>query len=159
MSEDRDEVNDFLFGGGAKSFPFDAVGDSVTGEITHMEKRQQTDLQTGQPATWDDGNPKMMLVVKLQTDLQEDEDDSGERSVYLRGGNPQAVTGTGTSSLGAVREAVKASKAAGGLEQGGLLTLTYSGEGKASGRAFSPPKLYTAVYKAPVMAVNLDDMA
>lgn len=159
MSNDRDEFNDFLFGGGAKAFPFDNMGDSVTGEIMHMEKRQQTDLQTGQLAFWDDGNPKMMLVVKLQTDLRDDEDDDGERSVYLRGGNPTAVKGEGTSSLAAVRDAVKKAKSANGIEMGAVLTLTYSGEGKASNRGFNAPKLYTAVYKPPSMAVNLDEMA
>lgn len=155
----NDDFNDFLFGGGAKAFPFEALGDEVTGEIIHMEKRQQTDMQTGQPSFWDDGNPKMMLVVKLMTSLRDDEDDDGERSVYLRGGNPVAVKGEGTSSLAAVRDAVKKSKSPNGIEMGAVLTLKYSGEGKASNRGFNPPKLYTAVYRPPSMAVDLDEMA
>jgi len=76
-----DEVNDFLMGQGAKSFPFDKVGDQVTGEIVDASKQQQTNMEDGKPAFWDDGNPKMMVVVTLQTDLKDDEDDDGKRTV------------------------------------------------------------------------------
>jgi hypothetical protein len=154
-----DDINDFLMGGGGKAFPFEAVGDSVTGEIIHMDKRQQTHIETGAPLFWDDGNPKMMLVLQLQTDLQDDEDDDGIRNVYLRGGNPTVASGEGTSTLNAVRDAVKAAKAPNGIEIGGVLTLAHTGMGKASSRAMNAPKLYKATYKVPSSAVSLDEMA
>lgn len=156
---ERDEINEFLMGSGGKSFPFDAIGDTVTGTILDMRKRQQTDLESGEPQFWQNGDPKMMLVVTLQTQLQEDDNDEGLRNVYLRGGNFEASKGKGTSSLNAVKEAVRKSGVSGGIEMGGTLTLAFTGEGKSSNRAYNPPKLYTAQYEGPNRSVDLDDMA
>jgi hypothetical protein len=153
-----DDANDFLFGGGAKAFPFDNVGDTVTGRIVSMEKRQQSDMQTGKPAFWDDGNPKMMLMVAIQTDMHESDDDDGMRSVYLRGGNHTAVSGKGTSSQMAVKDAVRRSGSE-RIETGGTLTMQFSGIGKQANKGFNPPKLYVASYKAPSYAVDVDDLA
>jgi hypothetical protein len=152
-----DDANDFLFGGGAKAFPFDNVGDTVTAVIVAMEKRQQTDMQTGKPAFWDDGNPKLMLMVTLQTDLSDGEDDDGMRSVYLRGGNHVAVSGKGTSSQLAVKDAVR--RSGGKIESGGTLSLQFSGIGKQANKGFNPPKLYVASYKSPSYAVDMDELA
>jgi hypothetical protein len=159
MPETRDDVNEFLMGSGAKAFPFDAIGDRVRGTIVAMQKRQQTDMQTGEPAFWANGDPKYMLQVTLQTELQDTDDDEGTRSVYLRGGNYVPVKGKGQSSLNAVKDAVRASGSANGIEPGGNLMLEYSGEGKASSKGFNPPKLYVAEYKAPSYGVDIDEMA
>jgi hypothetical protein len=153
----RDEINEFLMGSGGKSFPFDNIGDTVTGVIVDMRKRQQTDLETNEPQFWQNGDPKMMLVISLQTKLSDSDDDEGVRNVYLRGGNYEAVKGRGTSSLVAVKEAVR--KAGSDIEPGGTLTLEYSGQGKSSNRAYSPPKLYSAIYEPPNRAVDLDELA
>lgn len=154
-----DDVNDFLMGNGAKAFPFENMGDTVKGTIVSMKKQQQTDMTTKQPAYWDNGDPKMMLVVVLQTELQDEDDDEGLRSIFLRGGNPKAVKGKGTSSLVAVKDAVKRSGTKKGIEEGGTLTLQYAGEGERSNRAFNPPKLYLANYEPPSFAVDLNEMA
>lgn len=154
-----DEINEFLMGTGGKSFPFDSIGDSVTGVIVDLKKRQQTDLESGEPQFWANGDPKMMLMVTLQTQLSETDEDEGLRNVYLRGGNFAPIKGKGTSSLVAVKEAVRKSGAADGIQTGGTLTLEYSGEAKASNRAYNPPKLYTAVYEQPSHAVDLDELA
>jgi hypothetical protein len=154
-----DDANDFLFGGGAKAFPFENIGDKVAGEIKAMKKQQQTDMQSGDPVFWNNGDPKMMLRIELQTDLQDTEDDEGMRSVYLRGGNFVAVKGTGTSSLLAVKDAVRRSGSTAGIEIGGILTVEFTGLGQAANKGFSPPKLYTASYRAPMVSVSLDDLA
>lgn len=159
-----DEASDFLFGGGAKAFPFDNMGDTVTGRIVGTQKRQQTDMQTNKPAVWDDGNPKMMLMVTLQTDLAESDEDDGLRTVYLRGGNHVVVTGKGASSQVAVRDAVRRGNLAVGnepnkFEIGATLTLQFSGIGKQANKGFNPPKLYVASYKPPTYAVDIDDLA
>lgn len=152
-----DEVNEMLFGGGAKAFVFESLGDTVEGEIVSAQTRQQTSLDTGKPATWDDGSPKKMIVIVLQTTLREHDEDDGLRSIYLRGGNFQVENGKGTSSQVAVRDAVKRSGAK-ALEVGGMLKMRWSGMGKGK-RGFNPPKLYEAAYKAPVTNIMLDDMA
>src|SRR5215510_4915631 len=144
-----DEINEFLMGSGGKSFPFDSIGDRVSGVIVDLKKRQQTDLESGEPQFWANGDPKMMLVVTLQTQLSDSDDDEGLRNVYLRGGNFTPVKGKGTSSLIAVKEAVRKSGATDGIQIGGYLALEYSGEAKASNRAYNAPKLYTSEYEVP----------
>lgn len=156
---ERDEINDFLNGSNAKAFAFDSVGDTVTGVIVEMKKTQQTDMETGKPVYWDNGDPKMMLRITLQTELQDDSEDEGVRSVYLRGGNFTASKGKGTSSLVAVKDAVRRSGTTDGIQPGGKLTLQYSGEGAKPNKGFNAPKLYTAHYEAPSFAVDLDEMA
>jgi hypothetical protein len=152
-----DEVNEMLMGGGGKAFAFENLGDTVEGEILSATTRQQTSLDTGKPATWDDGSPKKMIVVVLQTSLRDNDEDDGARSVYLRGGNFVVASGKGSSSQVAVRDAVKRAGAK-GLEVGGYLKMRYSGVGPGK-RGFNPPKLYEAAYKAPVTSIALDDMA
>jgi hypothetical protein len=156
---ERDEINEFLMGSGAKAFAFDNIGDTVTGTIVEMKKVQQTDMDSGKPVFWDNGDPKMMLRVTLQTTLNDGDDDEGLRSVYLRGGNFTAVHGKGTSSLVAVKDAVRRSGTTDGIQPGGKLTLQYSGEGAKPNRGFNAPKLYTAAYEVPSFAVDLDEMA
>lgn len=156
---ERDEINDFLMGKGAKAFPFDAIGDRVKGTIVAMQKRQQTDMQTGDPAFWANGDPKMMLQVSLQTEIQDGDDDEGMRSVYLRGGNYSPAKGKGTSSLIAVKDAVRKSGSEKGIEVGGVLTLEFTGEARSSNKGFNPAKLYTADYAPPSYSVDLDELA
>jgi hypothetical protein len=156
---ERDEINDFLMGNGAKAFPFENMGDTVTGQIVEMKKQQQTDLDTGEPQFWKNGDPKMMLRITLQTDASDSSEDEGLRAIYLRGGNPTAVKGKGTSSLVAVKEAVKKSGATDGIQVGGTLTLQYAGEGEKPNRAFNAPKLYVASYKPPAYGIDMDEMA
>ena len=159
MKVPNDDVNDFLMGNGAKAFPFENLGDKVSGQIVEMKKQQQTDMQTGEPVFWNNGDPKMMLRITLQTDLQDSEDDEGLRSVYLRGGNPVAVKGSGTSSLVAVKDAVRRSGAPDGIQPGGILTLEFSGYGQAANKGFNPPKLYLASYRPPIASIDMDDLA
>lgn len=159
MSQTRDEVNDFLMGGSGKAFEFATLGDTVSGTITDMRKRQQTDFQTGAPMYWNDGSPRMMLQITLQTELQESEGDEGLRNLYLRGGNYTAVRGKGFSSLVAVKDAVKRSGAPDGIQIGGKLTLQYSGEGPAPTKGMNQSKLYTATYQPATYSVDLDELA
>lgn len=156
MPDTRDDVNEFLMGSGAKAFSFDNIGDKVRGTIVSMDKRQQTDMDTGDPVFWANGDPKYMLQVTLQTELQHSDDDEGMRSVYLRGGNYTPAKGKGSSSLNAVKDAVKRSGTDKGIEISGDLSLEYTGEAKAG--AFKA-KLYTAEYRPPSYSVDIDEMA
>lgn len=153
-----DDINDFLNGGGGKAFPFDNLGDTVKGTIVSMAKRQQNDMTTGKPKYWDNGDPVMMVVITLETDMREDDEDDGMRNVYLRGGKFDIAEGKGTSSATAVRDAVKRSKAPNGIEVGGTLSLQWSGNAPKKG-GHNPAKLYSAAYKPPTMNIDLDEMA
>ena len=139
-----------LASGGSASFPFQSIGDSVTGKILNLEELQQTDLQTGEVKTFTNGQPMMMYRVELQTGLRDGEMDDGVRSVYLKGSKkPESQ-----SSLAAVLQAVLTATGRAALTVGGTLTLTYTGDGVAKGRGFSAPKQYSAQYAAP--SVSLD---
>lgn len=153
-----DAVNEFLRSQGAKAFPFENMGDTVSGEIAALDVRQQTDLETGEPLTWKDGSPRQVLVITLQTELQDDESDDGLRTVWARGGNYMVANGKGTSSLTAIKDAIRKAGAK-DIEIGAMLTVQYSGTGKSSNRAFTPPKLYSAAYKAAEQNVSLDDLS
>lgn len=157
MSNELDEANAFLMQQGAKAFPFANRGDAVTGIITQLAMRQQTDIDTGEPQFWRDGKPRMMLVIVLQTELQEDDNDDGLRSLYLRGGNYTPADGKGTSSLTAVRDAVKAAGAE-RVAVGARLTVGYTGDGQKSNNKFSAPKLYSAKYEPPTANVALEEL-
>lgn len=150
------DPNDFLFASGARSAKFEEVGDAIKGVVTSAEVKQATDLE-GNPKTWDNGDPVMQLVVTLQTDERDGDDDDGTRRLYAKGGNYEAASGTGTSMLNALRDAIKKAGAT-KLENGGQLTVKHTGLGKKKKAAHNAPKLYTAKYEAPSSSVDLDDI-
>jgi hypothetical protein len=117
---------------------FPTIGTTVSGRITRTpEARQQTSIETGEPLTFANGDPRMQIVVNLATAEREGPEDDGERALYVKAG-----------MLTAVRDAVRKTGAK-GLEVGGTLTITYVGDGEKKNKAFSAPKIYTAAYVAP----------
>lgn len=139
-----------------KAARFDAVGDFIKGRIVSADERQQTDVETGEKLTWADGSPRMQWVITLATDLRDDADDDGLRTVYAKGGNFTAATGEGKSMQSAIRDAVADAKAK-VIAEGGTLTVKHSGLGEKKNKAYSAPKLYVAKYTPP--AADLDPFA
>ena len=123
----------------------DPVGTTVTGTIAEKPVvAQQTDIQTGKPLEWDNGDPKLQLIVTLQTSLRTSDDDDGLRRVYVKGS-----TKSGCRSLhDAVATAVKESGAK-GLEVGGTLAVTFIGTEPSQTKGFNDRKLYSATYVPP----------
>lgn len=134
-----DELDDLFSGGGAPAASFSEIGDSITGVILNAEARQQTDFDSGEALTWDDGKPRMEVVITLSTKLRdpEIEDDEGERRLFCRG-----------QMLTAMRGAVKKAKDK-KPRIGGRLTVTFSDEGEQKKRGFNKPKLFTVTYEPP----------
>jgi hypothetical protein len=136
-------------GGSTNSFSFDHPGAKVEGTVIEVGEQQQTDLDTGEPAFWQSGQPKMLIKVVLQTELKDSPTDDGKRSIYLKGSRkPESK-----SSLAAVIGALMAATGGTELEPGGKLSLEYVGDGEKTNRAFNAPKQYRATYAAP--SVNL----
>lgn len=136
-------ADDFLLGGSVPSAKFPIVGTTVSGRITERPTvEQQRDYTTGELKFWDDGKPQQQLVVTVSTDLRDPEvqDDDGSRRFYVKG-----------SMKNAVAQAVRSSGAR-GLEVGGVLTITYSGDGERKNPKFNAPKNFTAVYTAAAAA-------
>jgi hypothetical protein len=137
--------NDLLMNsGGTPWAKFPQPGTTVVGDVIgEPEARQRTDFDDGTPLTWPNGDPRMEVVVKLQTTERDPEiqDDDGVRALHMYG-----------NMLAAVRDAVKATKAA-GLQPGGRLAVTYTGDGEARGKS-KAPKLYRAQYAVPAGGGN-----
>ncbi|WP_435279280.1 hypothetical protein [Streptomyces sp. 1222.5] len=136
-------ADDFLMGGGVPSAKFPTVGHSVSGRITEKPTvEQQRNYEDDKLKFWDDGKPMMQLVVTLATSERDPEnpEDDGARRLYVKGYMKNAVA-----------SAVRAAGAR-GLEVGGILTVTYSGDGEKKNVKFNAPKLFTAQYVAAAAA-------
>lgn len=137
-----------------RSAKFENVGDRIEGTIVSAEVKPQTDIETGEIKRWSDGKPVEQWVISLQTDLREADDDDGIRTLYAKGGRFDAASGSGQSMM----EAIKAAASGKPIEEGGTLTVMYSGQGKKKNVAYSAPKLYKAKYAAPaIKTADLDD--
>ncbi len=146
-----DNVNDFLMGGGGAptaTFKDASIGRKYVGKIIASEVTQQTEMKTGEPKFWKDGNPMMQAVITIQTDERnlDIEDDDGQRRLFVKGEMQKAV-----------RDAIKESGAK-GLEVGGMLAVAYIGDGEPPERGLNAPKLYKAQYKAPDPVAATNDM-
>lgn len=110
---------------------FEEIGDIITGTLVEdPEATQQSDFDTGEPAFWRDGQPKMQLVIRLV-------DAAGEETrLYAKAG-----------SLSAIKKAL--AKADAPLRKGGELWLKFSGEGEPPRKGYHPPKLFEAAYDPP----------
>lgn len=139
-------ADDFLMGGGVPSAKFPTIGTTVSGRITERPTvEQQRDYTTGDLKFWDDGKPQMQLVVTLATSERDPEvqDDDGTRRIYIKGQMKNAVA-----------QAVRTAGAR-GLEVGGVLSVTYSGDGERKNVKFNAPKNFTATY-TPAASAELN---
>lgn len=133
---------------GVRSFKFDKHGATVKGVILSADLQQQRDINTKAPLVWDDGRPKMQARVVLQTDTRENDDDDGQRAIYVKGAMQKAVKDA-INQAGATR-----------LEPGGTLAVQYEKDGEKTGN-LTAPKLYKAKYEPPVAGsagVSADDL-
>ena len=116
-----------FFDGGGKAVKFEAVNqgaagyivgqiDPKTGRTVPYLETQQTDFKTKEPAVYPDGNPVMQAVVVLQTELHDDEDDDGQRTVYVNK----------TRMKKAIKRAL-AEAGGGDLQIGGMLAIWMTG--------------------------------
>lgn len=147
----EDDVNDFLEGGGIPSAPFDNIGDHWEGTIVRLEKQQGRDLETKELQTWDDGSPKYIILIDIQTNVRNPDiaGDDGVRRLWVRG-----------NMLTAIRGAMRKTNAK--LRTGGWLGVTYIREGEKKQRGLNAPKLYEAEYvpsEKPAVSLSADDLA
>lgn len=139
--------NDILGYTKGKSASFDGPPPiTYAGEVLEEPSTvQQRDYDTDEPMFYDDGKPMWQVAVKLQTNIREDEEDEGVRTVWLKGLQLQAVKA-------AMREAkVKA------ILPGGYLAITFydtketeAKPGQPKNKKRFPTKLYKATYTPPM---------
>lgn len=70
---------------GSSSFSFENPGDEVEGILLSTDRKQQTDINTGELKFWDSGDPIWVEIWTLQTDLRDDATDDGQRAVWIYG--------------------------------------------------------------------------
>lgn len=73
---------------GKSAFTKDSMpGTRVTGIIENVTANQVRDFQTKQPAFWNDGSPRLQVLVTIDTGIIDPnvEDDDGRRTVYIKG--------------------------------------------------------------------------
>ena len=137
--EVADAVNDILGGRGGRTAAFKEHGDSVEGEIVRYDQFQRRDIKTKEPLSWPDGNPKMNIVITVQTVIIEDDDDDGMRNIYIN---------VPSQPLAALRQALMKARAK-GIAEGGYLTATFVSTDKPSGPGMSGQKQFAFEYEAP----------
>jgi len=133
------DANQLLMGSGIKSIKWKdhQIGHTVIGTICEPPKvEQMKKYQSDELDFWPSGDPKMQIIVTLQTELRDDGEDDGRRRLYIE---PRMMS--------PVRDAVKAAGAK-GLEVGGQLAIRWiSGTGQGEGNA----RQFAAEYAAPVV--------
>lgn len=116
----------------AVSFKGAPVGTTVVCVIDGTSKLVQArDFETGKPAYWNDGNPKMTAVIDVLVD-----------------GEPRSVWAPVSSNI---HKAIGAAQKNAGhtMTPGGTLTLRFVGEKPNDNPRLNPQKLYEARYTPP----------
>jgi hypothetical protein len=134
--------NDLLMGSGGKGAKFETMGDTVVGTVADTPKKQQMKKwKSTELDFWPSGDPKMQVIVTLQTDQRDpgNPQDDGKRVLFI----PPRMQAP-------VREAVQRANAK-GLQIGGRLAVRWvSGAGQVEG----DPKVYAAEYAPPTVEVG-----
>lgn len=133
-----DDVESF-FGGGGPALKFPSKGTRWTLTITdEPEVVQQTSFDDGSPLFWDDGKPRMQMIIRgvVPEDQREDDEDDGERRLYAKSGVVKAL-----------RQAMRDAKVK-APAPGGVLEIAYVKDGPKPARGY-PAKVYEASYTPP----------
>jgi hypothetical protein len=145
MTQQAIDPNALIMGGAARSASFKEINDQVWGTIMSSKVQQQREMN-GDPKFYKDtGNPMMQVVITLLTDLRDDDDDDGLRSVYAKG-----------QMLNAIRTAVVKAGAK-GIADGGQLVVRYTGDAAPTQKGFNGAKQYIAKYEPPTFVTELPE--
>jgi len=127
---------DSLLGAPVVSATFPEIGASVGGTILDVTTGDQRDPD-GKVRTFENGDVRRQVIVTLQTEDKEADDDDGRRRLFIKGG-----------MMLSVRRALREIKAP-GLRPGGVLAVTYTGDGEQKQKGMNPPKLFAVEYTPP----------
>jgi hypothetical protein len=142
-----DNVHNFL-AAKAPSVKFDKFGDTITGRVLTAEVQQDRDFLSGNLLTWDNGDPRKVLIVTIATDLHDPkiDNDDGARRIWAR-----------SALAGAIKGAVARSGAR--FLPGGTLTITYTHDKEPTGpKKQYPSKQYTAEYQGPPAGFSAEQL-
>ena len=131
-----DDAMALLMGETVPAVKFPEVGSKVTGQVVKVEKGQQRDFMSKEPKTWPDGQPMLQVIVTLQTDERDDEDDDGQRKLYV----------AKPAMRNAIRAAIEESGGKPAVITGGTLSVKRTEDGEAE-RGMSAPHTYAAKFE------------
>lgn len=137
--------NDLLMRGGGKSITF-GRDDSTKGVwfsgivLEEPTSGQVMDYSTKKPKFYDNGDPVMQIIVKIQTTMREDADDDGVRALFIKSGMKRPV-----------RDAILAAKSK-GLGIGDQIAVRWIGTEDNDAR------IWEAAYKPAPAKANADLM-
>ncbi len=124
----------------APSAKFPTKGTKIGGRVTgDAQEIQQRDFDSGDLLFWDDGKPRMQLVVTVDAGITDPTipGDDGERSIYVKG-----------QMLQATRDACRRARVK-AIVEGCFFEVTYiDDEPLPKGKRGYPKKLYEVVVKA-----------
>lgn len=148
MSNDEVTIGDLERGPSAK---FPELGSRYHGIVQWSRRVPQTDFDTGEILTWNDGSQRMQTLIGL------DLGSGDSTTLYARGGKFIAEEGQGESMEVAI---VRAVRAAGDdrIRKGARLTVTHSGLSKPAKKGMNAAKLFTAEYAPPAAEVSVGDL-
>lgn len=117
-------------------------GSSISGMIIEAPALvQQKDFETKEPVVWPSGDPKMQVVLTIDTGKSNGDDD-GLRKLYLSSRKQLEALGRAVAQAGVAEPAV-----------GGEFKMTFTEYGEPTAKG-GIPKLYEASYKAPAALVD-----
>jgi len=136
-------ITDELLAPSGATLKFEAEGDIHKIRITAIEKRQTTDFVSGEPATWDDGNPKNQWVI---AGISNGED----AKIYIKD--------WGNQKKAFVDALVAAGIKAGDSIEGGTLTVKWDSTDAPSRAGLSGAKVFKMRFEPAPAAVVDDDL-
>jgi hypothetical protein len=127
---------DELLGSAVPAFSFAEKGAKLDGIVVGSKVAPQLDMQ-GATRTFDNGDIRKQLILTVQTSLAEDDDDDGQRRLFVKG------------SMVKQFRAAMARAGVRGPRPGGEISVAYTSDGKATQKGLNPPKVYTITYAPP----------
>lgn len=136
--QQTDNTADFFGGAASISFADPATkGQARGGVVLSKAVTQRTNMQSGQPEFWPNGQPKQQLAVTLQTAERADPQDDGKRTLFVKSHMVKAVkTALGTAGVP-------------DLEIGGLLLVAWVDDKPSKTPGFGAAKIFAAQYQRP----------
>lgn len=113
-----------------------APGDTIVGTVRAASFRQSRDFDTNALEFWEDGSEKEQLAILVNDPALVDGKDNGDRMVYVKWWGAQSKDFARAILEAGVKD----------LEEGGTLTVTFTGLGEPGKKGGNAPKLYTFEY-------------
>lgn len=133
----------------APAIKFEKIGDKANGRIIDARREQARDFDTGAPLVWNDGSPRLQMVLTLEMP------DGTTGTLYAKGGNFTPAEGDGFSMQTAIAKAAQEAGAT-SIAVGAELAIALTGYSEPTRRGAQPAKLYRAQYRpAPAAVVDI----